>query len=185
VKSVSWSPDGKTLASVGEYGTVKLWDVATGKEQATLKGHTGEVMSVSWSPDGKTLASASWDKTVKLWAVSPADASKSQPDSPNDPASASFPLWAWAVGAGAVAGWIGWKRLSPGLELGNIEEGFVNGSTFYRARMTIHHEGRRGYAYASYDGERVIYLVFAVTNQDGFEDAEKLAEAVVLTWQKQ
>src|SRR5438270_881832 len=69
VTSVSWSPDGKTLASASKDKTIKLWDVATRKEQASLKGHTDLVWSVSWSPDGKTLASASKDKTVKLWAA--------------------------------------------------------------------------------------------------------------------
>ena len=67
--SVAFSPDGKTLASGSEDETIKLWDVATGKEQATLKGHTHAVCSVAFSPDGKTLASGSGDKTIKLWDV--------------------------------------------------------------------------------------------------------------------
>ena len=48
--------------------TIKLWDVATGKEQATLKGPR-PVVSVAFSPDGKTLASGSWTETIKLWDV--------------------------------------------------------------------------------------------------------------------
>jgi WD40 repeat protein len=49
--------------------TVKLWDVATAKEKATLEGHRGLVFSVAYSPDGKRLASASLDQTIKLWDV--------------------------------------------------------------------------------------------------------------------
>ncbi|MBD2413670.1 CHAT domain-containing protein [Nostoc calcicola FACHB-3891] len=68
VNSVSFSPDGKTLASGSWDNTVKLWDVNTGREIKTFNGHTSIVTSVSFSPDGKTLASASSD-TVKLWDV--------------------------------------------------------------------------------------------------------------------
>jgi WD40 repeat protein len=69
---VAFSPDGKTLAtgSGGEdpkNGELKLWDVNTAKEMATLSGHTGMVCAVAFSPDGKTLASASRDGCVGLW----------------------------------------------------------------------------------------------------------------------
>ena len=66
-QSVAYSPDGKTLASGSFDQTIKLWDAATGKERATLKGHTVGVLSVAYSPDGKTLASGSRDLTIKLW----------------------------------------------------------------------------------------------------------------------
>ncbi len=49
--------------------TAKLWDVKSGKEIKTLKGHTDLFTSLSFSPDSKTLASASHDNTVKLWNV--------------------------------------------------------------------------------------------------------------------
>ncbi|MBE9225183.1 WD40 repeat domain-containing protein [Phormidium sp. LEGE 05292] len=67
VNSVSFSPDGKTLASGSFDGTIKLWNLATGREIRTLKGHNSYVYSVSFSPDGNTLASGSDDKTIKLW----------------------------------------------------------------------------------------------------------------------
>jgi WD40 repeat protein len=62
---VSWSPDGKSLASTSWDQTVRLWEGATGQQRAVLKGHTGGVLSVSWSPDGKALTSASGE--VKVW----------------------------------------------------------------------------------------------------------------------
>ena len=69
VASVSFSPDGQTLASASADSTVRLWAVATGQQLHTLTGHTDWVNSVSYSPDGQTLASASADSTVRLWAV--------------------------------------------------------------------------------------------------------------------
>jgi len=68
VTSVNFSPDGKTLVSVSRDNTIKLWNVETGEEIRTLKGHYG-VQSVNFSPDGKTLVSGSWDNTIKLWNV--------------------------------------------------------------------------------------------------------------------
>ena len=50
-------------------GQVRLWDAATRKETAVLKGHADEVLAVAFSPDGKTLATGSKDQTVKLWDV--------------------------------------------------------------------------------------------------------------------
>jgi WD40 repeat protein len=67
VGSVSWSPDGKRLASGSLDNTIKVWDAASGQEILTLRGHTLNVQSVSWSPDGMRLASGSYDHTIKIW----------------------------------------------------------------------------------------------------------------------
>jgi WD40 repeat protein len=70
VYCVRFAPDGKTLASAGKDGTIRLWDAAAGGALATLPGHTNEVNSISFSPDGTWLASASDDGTIRIWDCS-------------------------------------------------------------------------------------------------------------------
>ena len=69
--SVSFSPDGVTLASGGQHvnNAVRLWDVKTGEPKRILTGHTDRVQGVAFSPEGKTLASGSDDGTVLVWKV--------------------------------------------------------------------------------------------------------------------
>jgi WD40 repeat protein len=70
VDSICFSSDGKTLASGSHDKSIRLWDVATGKNTATFRGLlSGSVDLVAFSPDGKTLASVARDSGVKLWEV--------------------------------------------------------------------------------------------------------------------
>jgi WD40 repeat protein len=72
IRSLVFSPDGKTLAVAGgkvERGIVELRSVNDLTLAKSLDGHKGAVTSASFSADGKTLVTCSIDKTVKLWTV--------------------------------------------------------------------------------------------------------------------
>lgn len=67
VLSVSFSPDGRQLASGSGDTTVRFWDIGTQTPHFTCSGHTNWVLVISWSPDGKQLASGGMDNDVRLW----------------------------------------------------------------------------------------------------------------------
>ncbi|KAF4615644.1 hypothetical protein D9613_012540 [Agrocybe pediades] len=68
--SISFSADGKWLASGHVDGTVCIRDLRSGSEIGQSLGqHYRRVMSVAFSPDSKRLVSASWDCTINLWDI--------------------------------------------------------------------------------------------------------------------
>ena len=70
VTNVTFSPDGRMLASSSDDDTIILWDLAALQPIGPpLTGHTDYVKDVAFSPDGQMLASAARDHTVRLWDV--------------------------------------------------------------------------------------------------------------------
>ncbi|GAA1372266.1 WD40 repeat domain-containing serine/threonine protein kinase [Streptomyces beijiangensis] len=69
VGCLAFSPDGRTLTSGSFDGTLRLWDLVSGRTITTYKGHAQWAMAVAYSPDGTTLYSGSFDRTLRRWDV--------------------------------------------------------------------------------------------------------------------
>jgi WD40 repeat protein/tRNA A-37 threonylcarbamoyl transferase component Bud32 len=81
VVHVAFSPDGSRLASAGDDGTARVWDVQAAEERTCFRGHSHRVSHVAYSPDGTKVVSSSgftptggvlarldeWATDLKVW----------------------------------------------------------------------------------------------------------------------
>ncbi len=67
VHSIAISPNGQTLISGSD--RIMIWELKTGKQIATLRGHAQTINALALSPNSETLVSGSEDKTIKIWQV--------------------------------------------------------------------------------------------------------------------
>jgi WD40 repeat protein len=87
IQAVAFSRDGRLLAAAGAWTEadppagheqaarerdwpIKLWDVGTGQEVQTLRGHQAQVNALAFTRDGRRLISGSDDRTVRAWDLS-------------------------------------------------------------------------------------------------------------------
>jgi hypothetical protein len=73
VFAVSLSPDQTRLATAGADRAIRVFDLATQKQQLIIEDHADWVMDIAWAPDGSKLASASRDKTSKVFDAKTGD----------------------------------------------------------------------------------------------------------------
>jgi WD repeat-containing protein 61 len=64
---VAFSPCGKFLLSGGKDATLRVWELASGKELNKINAHWFHIHSMAFSPDGTKLITSSLDKTIRVW----------------------------------------------------------------------------------------------------------------------
>ncbi len=70
VAAAEFSLDGELLATAGDDGITRVWDVATWQEVLALPGHSDAVLDVAFSPDGSRLATVGEDGTLRVYVLS-------------------------------------------------------------------------------------------------------------------
>jgi WD40 repeat protein len=67
INAAAFSPDCRTVVTVGDDKTAQRWDVATGEAVGAPLQHQGPILAVAFNPDGQTIVTAGRDKTARVW----------------------------------------------------------------------------------------------------------------------
>ena len=141
VDSVSFSPDGTTLAAGLESGLIKLWDVATLTNTITLPSVSTAFFVpptfIAFSPDGTLLASTV-DENVVLWEVETETQINTLSGHTNVVRSVSFSLDGSLLASGAFDGTV--RLWDPSSSYGGSppQEGLVASTAFPLTEVTLH-----------------------------------------------
>jgi WD40 repeat protein len=106
VRCLSFSPDGRTLATGEGNGLVSLYEVASGKLRRHLHGHADSVVALGFSADGARLVSGSLDTTALVWDLG------GRTDGAAPTAAELEALWADLAGADAAQAHRAIRRLA-------------------------------------------------------------------------
>jgi WD40 repeat protein len=125
---MSWSGDGRLIATGHEDGRVFVWDVERGRLASVLQGHTSRILGIlgcDFAPASHLLVTSSWDATKRLWDAATGEPLVRVPEAEPRGFSAagrrlasygSGMLYAWDVTHGQEV-----RTLNPGL-FGNRTE---------------------------------------------------------------
>jgi len=69
VRAVALTRDGRYLLSGGRDGSLRLWQVASGRELYRYAGHVGEIVGLSMATDARIAVSAGTDQTIRVWRL--------------------------------------------------------------------------------------------------------------------
>jgi WD40 repeat protein len=67
VEAIAWSPDGRSIASASDDGTVQVWSAYTMKQRYIYQDSGSKVMAIAWSPNGKRLVSGDDNGYIQAW----------------------------------------------------------------------------------------------------------------------
>ncbi len=69
VDALAWSPDDRSIATVGSSGVIEIWEASSGDLQHELWGQRSFVWAVAWSPDGTRIVTGGDEGAAQLWEV--------------------------------------------------------------------------------------------------------------------